>query len=183
MMKPQLTKQALIASHRSLYLFLMGLGLFAVCYWASDLYFIYQKQQNLSRQASELRDDIYTSAREFGQILNQYDDAIQQQSKAMTPPPPPPPRSAPFSVEKDGKITRHEVAPHTTVEQVIPPRPRVEDTNIPSKIQLLGLLEIELSETTSWHTVLKLIVSVLTTLLGIKTINYWFKKLESSLAH
>lgn len=52
--------------------------------------------------------------------------------------------------------------------------PKIEDTNLPSKIQLLGVLELELAETTSWHTLLKMMVTVLVTFFGIKLINRFF---------
>lgn len=166
-MTSKLSQQTLHASHRLLCLFFLGLGIFTATYWSADLYTIYQKQKQLLQQASDLRESIYFSAREFGQQVEQYDEMAAQQAYA---------RARAAENQRNAPVIK-------TVDDNRPARPTVEDTNIPSKIQLLGVLEVELSETTSWQTVIKLIVSVLVTVLGIKTINYLFRRLENNLAH
>lgn len=166
-MKPVLTKKTVAVSHRSLYMLLMAMMLYAVAYWSVDLFHIYQKKQTLASEATLLREDIWQSARAFGQQIEQYDQMAAQQAHT---------RARAAESQRSAPAAK-------TVDDDRPARPRVEDTNLPSKIQLLGVLEVELSETTSWHTVIKLIVSVLVTVLGIKAINYLFRRLESGLAH
>lgn len=141
----------------------------------------YHGQLNLISQVGNLRQDIYREAYQFQDKVREHEKLLQEravlerrvqevhQSRVQ--------RSDPNKPVTRPLITI-EPAPSTPP----PPSPRVEDTNIPSKIHLLGVLELELSESTSWHTLIKMIVTVLTTFFGIKLINLAFRRWEKPVA-
>lgn len=51
-----------------------------------------------------------------------------------------------------------------------------------AEIEIFGLIKLKISENNSWSTIAKILVTILTTWLGLKAINFGFKKLESKLA-
>lgn len=139
----------------------------------------YHDRIGLAGSISELRQDIYNDAYQFQDKVRDYERQIHeravieqrllelQQNQARRQDP-------------NQTVTRPLWSLEPAPAAPTPPAPRVEDTNIPSKIQLLGVLELELSETTSWHTLIKMIATVLVTFFGLKSINFLFQRLEST---
>ena len=137
----------------------------------------YHGHLNLISSVSKLRQDIYSDAYRFQERVQEHERQLQeraeidrrmrelQQNQAQRR-------------DSDKPVTRPLWIAEPVPAAPPPTPPQVEDTNIPSKIQLLGVLELELSETTSWHTLIKMMVTVLVTFFGIKFINLLFKRLE-----
>lgn len=134
-------------------LYLMGI-------WIDE----YHKKIAHSRAVAELRGSIYAEAYQFQAAVNKHEETLKERERLQQ------------EIERNQRA-RFTEAPRLTFAPE-PPPPRVEDTNIPSKIHLLGIMELELSESTSWHTLLKMVVTVLVTFFGIRLINLLFKKLE-----
>ena len=160
---------------------IIGLILISMLYvlgiWLDE----YHGQLNLISSVSKLRQDIYSDAYRFQERLQEHERQLQervdidrrmrelQQNQAQRR-------------DSDKPVTRPLWIAEPVPAAPPPPPPQVEDTNIPSKIQLLGVLELELSETTSWHTLIKMMVTVLVTFFGIKLINFLFRRWEKPVA-
>jgi len=123
-----------------------------------------------SQAAAELRASIYAEAYQFQAAVNKHEQTLRERERLQRE----------LALQQRRRPSEFMELPRPTAapEPPLPPPPQVEDTNIPSKIQLLGMLELELSESTSWHTLLKMVVTVLVTFTGIKAINFLFKRLE-----
>lgn len=166
----QYSRYAIIGTIMSVMLYVLGI-------WFNE----YHGQLNLMRSVSQLRNSIYTEAYQFQERVRDHERLLQErellerrvqevhQSRIQ--------RNDP-----DKPVTRPLIIIEPTPSAPPPSPPQVEDTNIPSKINLLGLLELELSETTSWHTLIKMVVTVLVTFFGIKLINLVFQRWEKPVA-
>ena len=138
--------------------------------WLAD----YHQQLAQSREVQQLRNSIYTEAYQFQEKVREYEKIVQERAELQ--------RELERRQSRSRFTERPQTAPLIDTTPSAPPPPRVEDTNIPSKIQLLGVLELELSETTSWHTLIKMVVTVLVTFFGIKLINLVFRRWEKPVA-
>lgn len=58
--------------------------------------------------------------------------------------------------------------------------PGAPNNDAETKIEIVGVVNFELSERTSWTTVAKLLVTVLGTWFGIRLINHLFRRLGSA---
>lgn len=163
--------------------FVIALTIVAMIYtlsrWAGEYQIIDHTRNTLINQIAQLRNNIYQDAYQFQDKVRDY-EKLQHERSASERRIQEVLQSRPQQNESDKPVTR----PLMIIESnpPLPPPPRVEDTSIPSKIHLLGIMELELSETTSWTTLLKMIATVLTTFFGIKLINLIFQKLEKSVA-
>ena len=122
-----------------------------------------------SQAVAELRNSIYAEAYQFQASVNKHEQTLKERERLQQE----------LALQQKRRPSGFMELPRPTATPTpLPPPPQVEDTNIPSKIQLLGMLELELSEFTSWHTLLKMVVTMLMTFAGIKAINFLFKRLE-----
>jgi hypothetical protein len=128
----------------------------------------YHQRIAQSQAAAELRASIYAEAYQFQAAVNKHEQTLKERERLQR------------ELEQRQRAGFMEAPRPTAAPSPPPPPPRVEDTNIPSKIQLLGMLELELSESTSWHTLLKMVVTVLVTFTGIKAINLMFRRWEKA---
>lgn len=88
--------------------------------------------------------------------------------KLSVPPPPPMvsrPGAAKTTVPQTVDKAIQDKKDHDTVRD-----------DVAARMELIGILNITLSESTSWQTIMKMIFTVLTTFFGIKLINHVFKK-------
>lgn len=117
--------------------------------WVKEYRWIQQWRDSLQMQIEKITED---TTRTEGSDLPDKMSKIPMPPPAAMPPPPP------STVDKSGPDTaRDEVA---------------------AKMELIGILKITLSETTSWQTIIKMIVTVLTTFFGIKLINHMFRRYQ-----
>ena len=129
----------------------------------------YHQRTAQSRTVTELRNSIYSEAHLFQESVIRYEQMLKEREILQQE----------LAFQQRRRPSGFMESPRPTVAPAPPPPPpQVEDTNIPSKIQLLGMLELEISESTSWHTLLKMVITVLVTFFGIKLINFLFKRLE-----
>lgn len=135
-------------------LFLVVMTYFFVTF-IQEYHLINKSKEFMLNQIEEVRQSLYEEAREFSKALEYHESSKEQ-------------RAIEYS-QKDNKLT--------IIDAHAPP-PKVEETGIVSKINLLGVLEVELSETTSWATIIKMIITVLLTFTGYRAINLVFKRLE-----
>lgn len=151
--------------------------LYVVGIWLEE----YHNQLNLMSSVSQLRNSIYTEAYQFQERVRDYERLLQERA-ALERRVQEVHQSRIQRNDPDKPVTRPLIIIEPTPSAPPPSPPQVEDTNIPSKINLLGLLELELSETTSWHTLIKMVVTVLVTFFGIKLINLVFQRWEKPVA-
>ena len=149
-------KKTKLATHSIFLIFMTSFFTFLI----NEYNLIVESKQFMVKKISEVRDSLYEEAYQFAQALEHHEKTQTQQTIEHSP--------------KDGSITYIDKQVHL---------PKIEDTNIVSKINLLGILELELSETTSWITIIKMIITVLLTFIGYRAINLVFKRLELKYAN
>lgn len=138
--------------------------------WLAD----YHQQLTQSQAVQKLRNSIYSEAYQFQNSVREHERLLKEKAELQ--------RELELRQSRSRYTERPQTSPLIDTTPSAPPPPRVEDTNIPSKIQLLGVLELELSETTSWHTLIKMVATVLVTFFGIKLINFAFRRWEKPVA-
>lgn len=138
--------------------------------WLAD----YHQQLAQSQTVQKLRNSIYTEAYQFQNSVREHERLVKERAELQ--------RELELRQSRSRFSERPHASPLIDTTPSAPPPPRVEDTNLVSKIHLLGVLELELSETTSWHTLIKMVVTVLVTFFGIKLINMVFRRWEKPVA-
>lgn len=151
---------------------IIGLLLFLMLYIMGIWFEEYYNELDLKSSVSILRQEIYSDAYKFQAKVREHERLLKERETIHR-------RIEQVQQNREQRqdLEKPITRPLLSIDPT-PSPPRVEDTNIPSKIQLLGILELELTENTSWHTLMKMMVTVLVTFFGIKLINLLFKRLE-----
>lgn len=89
-----------------------------------------------------------------------------------------------FKVLEHNKVVKYQIVTKEIVDkQVLEQSQRKsnshsnsEENSAETKFEIIGVVNFELSEKTSWHTIAKLLVTVLGAWFGIKLINHFFRR-------